>query len=356
VERVEERDVFYVAPFFLIALLLWIELGAPRPRTRSLFAAAGSGALVSTLPFTKLIDVHATSDTLALVPWLRLQEHVITLHQVRLVATLCALGAAALFLLVPARFALVLPLLVFVYFVVSEQPIDSRAALVSRASLFAGIRSVQPDWIDRRVGSASDVAAIWTGRTDAYVIWENEFFNRSVGTVYDVGSAIPGNLASTPVTVGRDGFLRDPAGRLLRHPYVIVDGSLDVDGVKLASDVPLGVNLWKLSGPVRSLTRIDGLYPDDTWSGPVVVYHRLRCRGGSVRVTLLGDPNLFTRAQTVRASGLARLVRPGAPATMTVPLTGCSARFTISPTKVPGPRDLRRLGIHFLTFEYLPGT
>src|SRR5204862_8302142 len=32
VQRVEERNLFYVAPFFLIALLVWIERGARRPR------------------------------------------------------------------------------------------------------------------------------------------------------------------------------------------------------------------------------------------------------------------------------------------------------------------------------------
>jgi hypothetical protein len=360
VERVEERNMFYVAPFFLIALLLWIELGAPRPRLRALGVAAGSGLLVGALPFAKLIGVQATSDTLALLPWWRLQEHFITLGQVRLVATLCALAAASLFVLVPQRFALALPLLVFMYFAVSARPIESRTTFASRGALFQGIRSVPPDWIDRRVGADADVAAIWTGKTDVHVIWENEFFNRSVGRVYDVGSAIPGGLASTAVSVARDGYLRNSAGHLLRRRYVLVDGSLDLNGVKLASDsggrIPLGVNLWKLSGPVRSLTRVDGLYLNDTtrWSGPSVTYRRFECRGGSVRVTLLGDSNLFTRAQTVRASGVTRHVQPGVPTKMTVPLVGCRARFVVSPTKVPGRQDLRRLGIHFLSFEYLP--
>jgi hypothetical protein len=354
VERVEERNMFYVAPFFLIALLLWIELGTPRPRLRTLTVAAGSGLLVGALPFAKLIGVQATSDTLALLPWWKLVEHGLALHQVRLVATLCALAAAALFLLVPRRFALALPLLVFVYFAVSLRPIESRATYASRGALFQGIRSEPPDWIDRRLGAGADVAAIWTGKTDVHVIWENEFFNRSVGPVYDVGSAISGGLASTGVTVADDGYLRDAAGRLLRRRYVLVDGSLDLNGVKLASDTPIGINLWKLHGPIRSLTRVEGLYPDDTWSGPVVGYRRLECRGGSVRVTLLGDSHLFKRAQTVRAQGVTRRVKPGVPTPMTVPLTGCRARFTVSPTKVPGPQDLRRLGVHFLSFEYVP--
>ena len=37
---------------------------------------------------------------------------------------------------------------------------------------------------------------------------------------------------------------------------------------------------------------------------------------------------------------------------MTVPLRDCAARFVVSPTKVPGGVDQRRLGIRFLTFAY----
>src|SRR4029079_15590004 len=37
--RVEERNTFYVVPLFLVALLVWIARGAPRP-TRTAAAAA----------------------------------------------------------------------------------------------------------------------------------------------------------------------------------------------------------------------------------------------------------------------------------------------------------------------------
>jgi dolichyl-phosphate-mannose-protein mannosyltransferase len=358
VQRIEERNVFYVAPLFLIALLLWVARGAPRVRPWAPAVALGAALLIGALPFSHFIGVQATADTLALLPWWNLQEHVITLAQVRPVATLCAIGAAVLFLVVPARWALVLPALVLVYFAAIARPIESRTTFASRGALFQGIRSVPRDWIDRVAGRHGDVAAIWTGKTDVHVIWENEFFNRSVGPVYDTGEAIPGGLPSTAVTVGRDGFLRDAQGRLIRHRFVLVDGSLDLNGVKRASDnggtIPLGVNLWELNRPVRSLTRVDGLYLNDTWSGPSVTYRRFECRGGSVRVALLGDVHLFSRPQTVRAEGVVKRVVPGVPATMTVPLNRCTARFTVTPTKVPGPQDPRRLGIHFLSFEYLP--
>jgi len=353
VERIEERNLFYVAPLFLIALLLWVQRGAPRPRVAPA-VALGLALLIAAIPFARFIGVEATADTLALLPWWNLQEHVISLGHVRLVATLSAVCVAVLFLTVPRQYALVLPLLVFVYFAVSARPIESRTSFASRGALFQGIRSLRADWIDRRVGRHADVAAVWTGQPDVHVLWESEFFNRSVGSVYDVGAAIPGGLPSIAVTVGRDGYLRDEDGHLVRHRYVLVDGSLDVNGLKRGSDVPLGINLWELHRPVRSLTQVEGLYPNDTWSGPTVDYRRLECRGGSVRVTLLADASLFGRSQTVRAAGVTARVDPGTPTTMTVPLTGCRARFTVTPTKVPGPKDRRRLGVHFLSFEYRP--
>ena len=353
VTRVEERNMFYVAPLFLIALLLWIQLGAPRPRRATALIAFGSALLVAALPFAKLLGVRAVSDTLALLPWLRLEAHGVSTLRIRLLATLLALASATLFLVVPRRFAWVLPVLVLAYFAASQRVVENLTTGVSRAALFEGIRSVPRDWVDRRIPKGADVAAIWTGRTDKHVIWENEFFNRRVGPVYDLDRPIPGGLGSRPVRVGPDGELTNAAGRPLRHRYVLVDGTLDLDGVRLASDRALGINLWDVSGPVRALTQVAGLYPNGTWSGPVVGYRRAACAGGAVRVSLLGDPNVVSRAQTVRANGVTRVIPPGVATAMTVPLADCRARFTIKPTRVVGRGDNRRLGIHFASFEYL---
>lgn len=349
--------MFYVAPFFLIALLVWIERGARRPRW-AIAAAALAAALPATVPYVKLIGVQATSDTLALLPWWKLQEHVISLQHVRLAVALCAVAAGAAFLLLPRRFALILPVLVLVYFGVAQRPIESRTTFASRGALFQGIRGVPRDWIDRKVGTAETVAAIWTGKTDVHVVWENELFNRSVGTVYNTQAPIPGGLASTDVTIGADGYLR-AAGKKIRSRYALVDGSLDLNGAKIASDPLLGIGLFRLAGPIRSLTRVAGLYANDTWSGPSLTYTRLQCRGGSVAVTVLGDASLFRGPQRVAvAGGPARTVTPGKTVTFAVPLVSshgtCSARFDVSPTKVPGAGDTRRLGIHFLSFEYRP--
>ncbi len=354
VQRIEERNLFYVAPFFLIALLLWARLGAPRRLPFAAVVALGSGALVAAIPFVRFIGITATSDTFALLPWWKLQEHVITLHQVRPLATACALAAGALFLFVPRRYALVLPLLVLVYFAAAQRPVESRTTLASRGALFQGIRGVRPDWIDHAVGRGADVAAIWTGKPDVHVIWENEFFNRSVGPVYDTGGEIPGGLPSTAVSIDPGTGLVRADGKLVRHRYAFVDSSLELNGKVVASDPLLGVSLYRLDGPLRSMTRVTGLYPNDTWSGPRVVYTRHVCDGGAVRATLLGDPSLFKAPQRVTADGRVHLVRPGTQTTLSVPLEGCRAVFTISPTRVPGNGDPRPLGIHFLGFTYVP--
>ena len=341
VARVEERNTFYVAPLFLIALLLWVQLAAPRPRFVAVGSAVAAALLVATLPFPRLIRSEITSDTLALVPWWKVQEQGLGLHDVRLVATVCALAAAALFLFVPQRWALALPLLVLAYFSVVQQPVQSRAELASRNARAAGVGG-RLDWIDRSVPAGASVGVLWSGHVDPHVVWENEFFNRSVGPVYDFAQPLPGHLQSTPIGDG-----------VSRH-LVLSDGTLDVRGRRLAFDFPKGVNLWQVSPPARVVTRVTGLYPNDNWSGRTVEYRRRDCKGGSLGVKLLGDPGLFRHLQTVRANGRTHVVLPGVPTGMTVPLRNCAARFVVSPTRVPGGADQRRLGLRFVSFAYLP--
>jgi len=338
---VEERNTFYVAPFFLIALLLWVQLGARRPRATTVAVALGAGLLVAALPFPRLLGPQTTSDTLALVPWWswNLQEHAVGIHHVWFVATLWALGAAALFVLVPRRWALALPLLVLVYFAYVAQPVQSRAALASRNARAAGIGAVPDDWLDRAVGHHATIGVVWAGRTDPHVLWENEFFNRSVGPVYYVTQPPPGGFASAPFSSA------------VPEQLLLSDGTLDFRGAKRASDSETGVNLWQVAAPPQPVTAVAGLYPDSNWSGQVVVYQRQACTGGSLHVELLNDPHLFPRPQTVTANGFARVIFPGARAGISVPLQRCAVRFVVSPTRPVGPGQ-QPLGIRFLTFAY----
>ena len=368
--RIEERNMFYVTPLFLIALLIWIERGAERPRPAAWIAAAAAAALPGFIPFEKLIGLNAISDTLALLPLWSLADSGVGLSNVDAVVIGASIAAAVLFLLVPRRYALVLPALVLAYFAVSQKPVEGKFRQASILSLYAGITVPHADWIDRAVGRDADVRMIWSGNTDKYSVWENEFFNRSVGTVYDIGSPLAGDLPETHLEVDRaTGLMRGPDGKAVRAAYVLTDGSVALGGRVIARDERKGMLLYRVGGPLRQVSRVEGLYPQDTWSGPEVTYTRLRCRGGTLSVELQSDPALFSRPQTVTAFADGRRVGTASVpqdrlVTLRVPLKRagdtCVARFRVSPTAVPAVvtkganPDPRRLGVHFNSFAFSP--
>jgi Dolichyl-phosphate-mannose-protein mannosyltransferase len=345
VDKIEERNLFYVAPFGLIALL-----ALPRPRRAMLAAAAVAGVLPVFVDYPRFIKPSAVADTFALLPWWWVQDHWISLDHVRWAALGIALTAAALFALVPPRYLLVLPALVGAYFVLTTLVVENGRHGIHQASLgklWAGIRG-QPDWIDRAVGPNASVAILRTGATTDETVWENEFFNRSVRSVYYARvSRVPDPLPEKRLTRGT------------RVDYVLAE---DAVGTPIASDLRIGVTLYRVDGRLIIPTHVSGVYAD-TWSGPRVRYERTSCGGGLLGVNLGSDPSLFTQTQTVTAYEAGRVVgrariAPAGTGTLDVPLRPkagiCTVEFVVAHTKVPGPGDRRRLGAHFLSFTYTP--
>jgi hypothetical protein len=362
-DAIEERNMFVLAPLLLIGLLVWIDRGARRPRLLATTAAAGAAVLPALIPYERFLQLKVRSDTLMLVPLWNLQDSV-TLPRLDDVVLVAGLAAAVAFLLVPRRFALVLPAAVLAYFALAMHPIHAGPHGMEQAAAdarFEGINVPQRDWIDRAVGRDAEVAAVWTGLAHRLTIHQNEFFSRSVGPVYTLGGAMPGGFPETQVTVDkRTGELRRPDRSVVRADYALADGSLALAGVPVARDDRLGLTLYRTNGPLISTTSVAGVY-NDQWSGPEVLYRRLRCGGGTLTVTLESDPGLFDAPQLVTArSGdgtqQKASVVPGESRLFRVPLASvqgvCTVRFTISPTKVPGPDDPRELGIHFRAFDY----
>jgi len=354
--------MFYLAPFALIALLgLGVEGLVTRSRRVILTAAAVAGVLPVFIPFAHFITTSALSDSFFLMPWWWAQDHLIHLEQVRWAAFGVSLAAAALFAFLPRRYALLLPALVAVYFVLTSIVVESGRHGIHKAtvgSLWAGTHMPHRNWIDRTVGRDARVSVLWTKTMPTpYPVYENEFFSRSVRTVYDVDGAHPPDpLPEATATQASSGALSTSSGRPLQAQYVLSD--VEVGGVRLAAD-PVGVALYRVNGPVVILNRVTGLYPNDTWSGKTVTYRRVECTGGTLAVQLQGDAGLFATPQTVVATesgvpaGRALIPVTGI-TTMTVPLVPrngtCTVRFTVGRTAVPGPNDRRKLGAHFLSF------
>jgi len=375
-DRIEERNLFYVAPLFLIALLAWIERGAPRPRILAPIAAVASALLVLGIPFDRFLTTSAITDTLMLLPFWSLQDRIGDAW-IAPAAIALAAGLASAFLFVPRQYAIVLPLLVLGLWAAALRPIwwgTHGFERFARGSLFQGIRTAERDWVDHALPDGAETAFLWTGLTDRLTVNENEFFNREVGPVYYVNAPTPGGLPETKVTIDRTtGDVTLPGGEPVTDAYLLADSSFEPDGEALASDKGWGVTLWRVNPPLVSAVRIDGLYPNDTWSGKTVTYVRRRCLPGRLSVALSSDPSLFLEPQTVVARSSGRVVRrvrlaPEGRAILTIPVAPswgptneCRVDFTVTPTAVPADvtagenPDPRKLGAHFNRFIYKPG-
>ena len=267
-DRIQERNLFVVAPIFLVAMLAWVERGAPR---RPVWLAAGAAVTAALLPlaipFERFIETAAVSDTLALLPIWNAFGHLPFGGSIdwTVAVACCALGA--LFLFVPERLAVLAPLAVLGVFVVVSWSVWNGMHGFVRASegaLFQGIQLADRDWIDDAVPKGTRVAAVWTGRTDRFTINQNEFFNRSVGPVYFAGGPTPGGLAETEVLISRTGPVRRLDGTPLRERYALLDGTFDPFGDPIARDPGTGMTVWRLRGPLES-SAVDvlGLYQQD---------------------------------------------------------------------------------------------
>ena len=333
-QRIEERNMFFVAPLFFIALCVWIERGLPRPRAATA-AAVTAAALVGVVPYTGLLNGNATSDTLAFIPLWTLQDTITTLDEITMVAVLVGLGLALLWLLVPARWALVVPFAVLALYALSLWPIETNPhggiEHASLGALFGGTSHPDREWIDH--AAHGSVAVLYDAATmDKFTVWTNEFFNTRIGDVAYTTEPTPGGLPERKATVDRHGFVHG-----LGHPEYVLT-SLQLVGTQAARDTVKGLTLWRLHGPPQQRFVVKGIYPDG-WTGASATIEKFGC-GGTLTLDLR-QGKLFSEPQTVVVNGVSYVVS----GTRRIVLHACRAAIAVHETRVPGPEDPRALGI-----------
>jgi glycosyltransferase involved in cell wall biosynthesis len=369
--RIEERNLFYLAPLFLIALFAWIERGQPRPARATVLGAVLAVALVGAIPFTGLLNENSSSDTPFLQPWWWLGDSWTGRATVSVVASVTAFALAAAFLWLPPRFAGWLPALVAAGFVATWLPLEAWPHGFPQSSVhqYDAAVAAGTSWIDRAVGPRAKVAVLWSGGSTIRV-WENEFWNRSIRRVYGLdGADLGGGMPQTNVTANRStSVLLDKHGRPIDADYVLTDTRAPVVGTRIAADDEHRLALYQVQKPVRLAQRITGWY-DDSWTAGTLRWTREQCRGGALRFDVRSDPGLFEGTlQRMRVSGSTPtrtiVVDPhDQPRTITLPLEPsggrCIVTLAVTPTKIPAadPRlhssDPRVLGVHIDYFRYL---
>jgi hypothetical protein len=368
VGRIEERNDFYLVPLFLLAFLLWVDRGLPRPARLAAAAAATAAALPGVLPLIDLANLGALSDTFAFIPLARaVIRGSLTPSELSVVVACAALIGALVFVLLPRRLALVAPALVLVYLVAWQIPVQRQMHETS-TGLLAQALGVPRGWVDDKVGGGSDVVEVWTGNTNPLALTQTEFFNRSVEQVYTFGGGPLGQgLPEQPLSLNEaTGNVLDQNGLPLQAEYLLTDGSLVPLGRRIATDPLSGLVLSRTSQPVRISSRITGRFGDG-WTGPQMNYTRFGCKGGRLLLTLTRYQGLVPGPQTVRiTSGRHRAqvfkLRDAKPHQVSIPLGPppgrCDMALQVSPTGIPqqvfGTPDARELGVRVEGFQVVP--
>jgi hypothetical protein len=285
-----------------------------------------------------------------------------------------ALGAAAaalLFVFVPRRLAAVTIGAVAVFLAMSAWSVAGTLREQAKVT-YQETQTANSDWIDEALGDEASVPFVFTAdlMTNAHLLFQTEFWNRSVGDVYALDSTDPTGTAVVPTTVDARGrFVRTSNRRPLAPRYVVAQPGLDIAGEKVASTGRLV--LYRLPAPLRLDTRLDGVYAD-TWSGPNAIYTNYSDAPGTVRVDLgragWGGPSppgnvtidlervdsgrRVARTRVLVPNGSKRTIRlktPAAPFRVNV-----SVQPTFSPASY-GFGDQRQLGAQ-LAFAFEPSS
>jgi hypothetical protein len=366
--RIEERNMFALAPLFLLALALWLARGAPRPPLVTLVAVALPAGLLLTVPLVRLLNPSIFSDTFGLIPLLRLSQRLS--GGVPLVKKLLVAGGVAgglLFAFTPRRLAA--PLLVGAvgaFLVLTSYSV--RGAIHDYARNLAAGTGVldNPTWIDDRAGGR-EVGVLYGNTSDSFqqavALWEAEFWNRDLDRVYTFGPTEPAGLAETTVTVNpADGRLRttDPSlqGALTATRDFVTDPGTSL--AARASEVHGPFTLYFLRLPPRIASLVSGVYADG-WMGADAVYARYTSPPsrstlgvtlsrsswtgkdvpGRVRIDVVRGPRVVATRRTVIHAGGERSI------SFAAPRAPFQVRVHIEPTFSPsqfGESDTRQLG------------
>ena len=364
--RIEERNMFYLEPLLLLALVIWLARGMPRPPGLVGAGVAVAVGLLITLPLESFFNVSAETDTFGLVPFLRLGERLNGgATEVRTLIGLGAICAAVLFAVVPRRIGLWgIPLALGAFLVLSSASVFGKVTYIAQNTRHAGGLGGDPSWIDHAVGRNQRVEFLYTSDIDRdqHILWQSEFWNRSVRRVFGVTSQDPSIPDVTAPLDAATGQIRPglPAGSLdLKPRYVVAAAGVSVAGKRIAQEGFLA--LYRVTPPLGLAGLVSGVQPD-AWTGSSATYTSFRptrARRLDVvvwRPPLTGPPPAHV---TVAVGGLRSgskwetqrwTLQNGKRHLFTLPLRPGPFRvsLTVDPTFVPtqyGLTDTRTLGV-----------
>jgi hypothetical protein len=325
----KERYMFYVAPLLLLALVVWVERGAPHPW----WAVALPAVLAVALPLGRLFrEPSLLGNGWALLPFERAG-----LTAARVLLVVGAAGAVALFLFAP-RLALIG---VALFLAASTVVVYSTIRNQSRAVLaLSGLQ--QKKWLGAGpavyVNATNFEQEARVGRwfEEWVPVWETEFWNRSFAGVLSLGTPEPAPF------VQRRGTLDWATGRISGGADIanaIVDTRFVPAGSLVAQQGRLA--LWDVSQPLRFVAVTEGVFADGTTTG-IAAYSRWS-GSGMVTVTTSAPARITVGRFAALPGGGGRVVGG---------TTTTASKATLTPPSAPFRVEVRAPAGTRVTFGY----
>ena len=297
---IHERYSMYAFPPLLIALVVWLGRGLPRPAEATVGAVLSSLALAGFIIFGGFLHAENPSPVfarLSLYFFTRIPGHMpggLAVTQVVLVV-LCV-GAAVVFARAHATLAqLLLPSATALLLLLASH--SAYGALSANSRGWANSTGPVRSWIDERIGSSLGAASyVYVPNPSAFtsstVLVNTQFWNRSIGAVYTLGASelCPMPLGTLRVDEQTGDLLTKRGSKPSRTSYLVTDRGLAIAGKVVASggSTAQPLTIYKPTLPVRLASREEGVYSDG-WTGPNASYFQYwlpKSRPGRVDVTL----------------------------------------------------------------------
>lgn len=389
-QRIEERNMFYLAPLFFLALAVWLDKGMPRPTGLTVAAAVIPAGMLVFIPLESLLNVSIMSDTFAFVPLFRVS----TLFDggttdMRILLGLGAVVVALVFACLPRRLAMyAIPVGMAAFLAFSSYSVLGSVRTQSLGALYS--QNVPPkdvSWVDDRVGTDAHVVFVnnISLADNPHTLWQTEFWNRSIESVVDL-------VVPPHIMLGRTGAIDQQTGRIVTSdtfaaksvrtaPYAVAPVSLELAGQVIAKPGNF-LALYRVEHPLRLARTVSGLYSDGWTAGDMALiqYTTPGQRGGRLALRLLRPtlvrPGLVGPARATLELGRLRIGADGAsetggrvvkrsirlaenrPVVLTLPAPKPPFLFKLHVTPPFSPVDIglgdtRQLGIQ-LSFELIP--
>jgi hypothetical protein len=256
-DRLHDRNIFYLAPLWLIVLGVWLAGGLPRPRTATGVGITLGLALPLLLPF-RYIAGDVGVDVVPSALWARLDEllagEVLTARKLLAVLLVLVLVAVAL---LPRRLGWVFPALMLASFAFTGVLAWERMIDAQENAVFEGTGAENRSWIDDRLPADArvtklyiDNAACPNSALTRHALYLTEFFNATVHRAAYIDESIPDGLPIDRVDVDKSGALRLTSGAPLLADYVYTQPGIELEGEMLGSGTAAKLALWRVGGPV----------------------------------------------------------------------------------------------------------